>query len=209
MNKLKLLSALLISGALAISASQGAFAATTASQTVTGTLGAMKQVVTNGGNIAAVIDPDTGTLSLAFTPGFTLTTNTNAAEPLTLTATCNTTTLVQNAFSGDGNPGTTFISLTNNTILPTVAAVTDAKSAAPTPANNADVIAYGVTPPTNIAGQLIYTWDAVNIRWNASLSHKGSTNTALTIPAATPKANTYSFDDDPGNYQATITLSFV
>ena len=209
MNKLKLLSAVLISGALAISASQGAFAATTASQTVTGTLAAMKQVVTNGGNISAVIDPDTGTLSLAFTPGFTLTTNTNASEPLTLTSTCNTTTIAQNAFSGTGVVGATFITLTNNTVLPTIAAVTDAQSGAPTPANNADAISYGVTPPTTIAGQLTYTWDAVNIRWNAALTHKGNTNTALNIPAAAPKANTYSFDDDPGNYQATITLSFV
>lgn len=205
----KLLLSTLLGSVIAFGLSQGAFAATSASQTITGTLAAMKQVVTNGGNITATIDPDTGTLSATFNPGFTITTNTNSAENMTLTALCNTTTIAQNAFSGTGAPGATFITLTNNTVLPTVAAVTDAQSGSPTPASNADVITYGVTPPSNVVGQLVYTWDAVNIRWNAVLTHKGNTNTLLTVPAAAPKTNTFSFDDDPGSYQATVTLSFV
>lgn len=209
MKKMKLLSALLFVGAFALSASQGAHAATTASQTVTGTLDVCKQVITNGGNIASDIECDTGNLNTAFTPGFRLTTNTNSAQNLQLTALCNTTTIAQNAFFGTGVAGATFITLTNNTVLPTVASVTDAKSGAPTPANNPDVIVYGVTPPSNIAGQLVYTWDNPNQRWNAVLTHKGNTDTAVTVPAAAPKANTYSFDDDPGSYQATITLSYV
>lgn len=209
MTKRLLTTTLLLASVLAISSAQGAFAATSASQTCTGTLGTMKQVITNGGNIAATIDTDTGALNLAFTPAFRITTNTNSSQNLELTALCNTTTIAQNAFSGDGNPGTTFISLTNNTVLPTVADVVDAQSASPTASLNPDVITYGVTPPSNIAGELVYTWDAVPKHWDAALTHKGNTDTSLTVPAAAPKANTYSFDDDPGSYQATVTLSFV
>lgn len=209
MKKHLLLATLLLGGALLLCSAQVTYAATTASQTVTGTLAAMQQVVTNGGNITATIDPDTGTLSAAFTPGFTITTNTASSQPMTLTSTCNTTTVAQNAFFGNGSAGTTFIVLTNNTVLPTVAAVTDAKSGSPTPANNADVIVYGITPPSTIAGQLVYTWNNTNQNWDIALTHKGNTNTSVTVPAAAPKASTYSFDDDPGNYQATITLSFV
>lgn len=99
--------------------------------------------------------------------------------------------------------------MTNNTTLPSVAAVNDAKSAVPVPANNPDTIAYTVTPPSNIAGQLAYTWNNGNQDWDVALTHQGNTNTAITVPAAAPRGNTYSFDDSPGNYQATITLSFV
>jgi len=208
-NKKLLLSALLLAGVLSLNAGQGAFAASTASQTVTGTLGQMKTVIANGGNIGSSINPDDGTLTTAFSPAFRLTTNSNAATPVRLTATCNTTTVAQNAFSGDGATGTTFLTLTNNTVLPIIAAVTDAQSASPTPATNADVISYAITKPADVPSQLVYTWDNTNKYYNASLTHKGNTDTSLTVPSALPKPNTYSFDDDAGSYQATVTLSFV
>ncbi len=194
---------------IAIASSQSAFAATTASQTVTGRLGASKQIITNGGNLNAVIDPDTGALSTAFTPGFRMTTNTNASQNVRMTSTCNTTTLVQNAFFGDGNTGTTFLVLTNNTVLPTVAAVTDAKAAVPVPATNTNVIAYAINKPADITTDLVYTWDNTNKYYNAALTNKGNTDTLLTVPAAAARPLTYSFDDEAGDYQATVTLSFV
>ncbi len=188
---------------------QGALAATTASQTVTGTLGPVKQIITNGGNIAATIDPTTGSLSTALTPGFRMITNTNLSQNVRMTSTCNTTGGAQNAFFGDGNTGTTFLVLTNSTILPTVAAVTDAKSGGPTPAINAEAIVYAINKPADIPGHLAYTWDNVNKYYNAALTNKINTDTLLTIPAAAPRAGTFSTADSDGAYQATITLSFV
>lgn len=194
---------------VSLSSATIAMGATSADQGLTGTLGTVRSVVTNGGNITATIDETTGILSAALTPGFTLTTNTSVATPVILTAVVNTSGGVQNALSGTGLPGSTFIVLTNNTVLPTPGAVADASSGAPTPAANANAIAYPVNPPSDVPGELTYTWDIANTRWNGSLTHKNNTDTLLTIPAAAPKVNTFSLDDASGTYQSTITLSFV
>lgn len=212
MRKNVYLSTLLISSIIALSSMQGAFAngSSSASQTVVGTLGAVKQVVTNGGNIAATINETTGLLSAALTPGFTLTTNIGSlGTPVALSATANVSGGSTNALSGTGATGGTYIALTNNTVLPTLAAVGDAFSGAPTPAANANVIAYPVNKPDDIPGQLAYSWNAGLERWDGNLTHKGNTDTLLTIPSSTPKANTFSLADVDGSYQATITLSFV
>lgn len=203
-----LLSTLLLLSVIAIG-TQSVLAATTASQTITGTLGQRKQVVANGGNIAAIIDPDTGALSAAFTPAFRLTTNTNASQSVRMTSLCSATGGAQNAFFGDGNSTTTFIVLTNNTVLPTVADVNNAKGVTPVPANNPNVIVYAITKPADVPGDLVYTWDNPNQYYNAALTNKGNTDTLLTVPASTPRTDTYSFDDEPGSYQADVTLSFV
>jgi len=213
MKKNVLLQTLLITGLVALSSSQVAFAngggcSSSASQTITGKLGPLKQVVTNGGNIAAVIDETTGVLSAALTPAFTLTTNTSSPIDVRMTSSCNTTTVPQNAFFGDGNTGSTYLVLTNNTALPTVTAVDDAKAAVPAPAVNANVIAYGITKPADVAGKLVYIWDNPFQYYNASLTNKGGTNTLLNIPG-TPRPLTFSIEDVDGTYQSTITLSFV
>lgn len=177
-------------------------------QNLTGTLHSAKEVVTNGGNINAVIDETTGLLSTALVPGFILRTNTNTNIPVELKAEANTTGGLTTAMAGTGATGSTFIALTNSTALPTLGAVGDALSGAPTPAVNANVIAYPVDKPADIAGELVYLWNGAD-RWNGTLSHKGETLTALNIPATTPKASTFSLDDVDGSYQATITLSFI
>lgn len=74
--------------------------------------------------------------------------------------------------------------------------------------NNPNAIAYQVTTPSNIGGQLTYTWNNPGQYWDAALTHSGNTNTALTIPAGAPVSNTYSNDDEIGTYQAIVTLSF-
>lgn len=206
-SKILILISLIFFASLACT--QVVFAATTASQTITGTLGAAKQIVTNGGTIAATIDPASGNLSNVLNPGFRMITNTNSSQNVRMTSTCNTTGGMQDAFFGDGNSGTTFIVLTNSTTLPSIAAVTDAKSGGPTPAANAEVIVYAINKPADIAGQLIYTWDNGNQYYNAALTHKINTDTLLTIPAAAPRAGTFSTADTDGAYQATVTLSFV
>ena len=119
----------------------------------------------------------------------------------------NTTGGLTPALAGTGATGGTFIALTNSTALPTLGAVADALGA-PTPALNANVIAYPVNQPADIPGELAYAWNGSD-RWNGTLTHSGNTNTALNIPANTPKASTFSIDDVDGSYQATITLSFL
>jgi len=210
MKKNMLLKTFLIIGIVIITASEATYAACspTASQTVTGTLGPLKQVVTNGGNLAAVIAESGGALSVDLNPGFRVTTNISTSQAMYLKAECNAGGLV-NALSGTGVAGDTFISLANQTVAATAAAVTDSQAAIPIPANNANVIAYPVTPPTSQAGILVYTWNPGLKRWDANLTHKGITNTALTVPAGSiPKNDTFSTADAEGTYQAIITLSF-
>lgn len=205
-NKI-LLSTLLLVSVIAIGTSS-AFAATSATQTITGTLAAMKKIETNGGTLTSVIDTDTGTLNTAFSPGFKITTNTNAHQNLDLTALCNTTGGNVTAFSDKGAPaGSKYIAITNSGVLPAPADVTNALSAAPTVTSNPNVIAYAVTPPTDTAGQLVFTWQTTTKKYTGDLSHKGDTLTAIGASGGAA-TNTYSFDDEPGSYLAAITLSF-
>lgn len=194
---------------IVLSFGQGAFAALFADQTVIATLAQRKSVITNGGNINVTIDPTTGTLSAALTPGFTLITNSSTLAPVALTSTINTSGGTQNAFFGDGTAGNTFLMITNSAALPTPGAVANASSGSPTPASNANVIVYPVNIPSDVPGQLVYVWDNLNQHWNGTLTHKGNTNTLLTIPAVAPRTNTFSIEDLDGAYQATIILSFV
>ncbi len=208
MKKRILLSTLLLASVIAIG-SQSAFAATSATQTITGTLAAMKQVITNGGTLTSVINPDTGNLTTALSPAFRITTNTSAAQNLDLTALCNTTTGNVTAFSDKGAPaGTKYIAVSNSTVLPLATAVADALSAAPTATANPNVIAYGVTGPTDTAGQLAFTWQTLTKKYTGNLTHKGNTDTTVNIPSGAAATNTYSFDDEVGSYLAAITLSF-
>ena len=208
MKKRILLSTLLLASIIAIG-SPSAFAATSATQTITGTLANMKKVVTNGGTLTSVIDVDTGNLSTALSPAFRITTNTNASQNLHLTAVCNTTTGNVNAFSDKGAPaGTKYIAISNSTVIPLAAAVTDALSATPTATANSNVIAYGITGPTDTAGQLLFTWQTGINKYTGNLTHKGNTDTTVNVPTGAAATNTYSFDDEPGSYLAAITLSF-
>lgn len=90
MKKIKrgaLLSRMLFASVLAFSLTSGAHAATSASQTLSGTLALVQSITTNGGTITSVIDPTTGNLNTTLNPGFTIKTNTHASQALTLKAT--------------------------------------------------------------------------------------------------------------------------
>src|SRR5574344_1543835 len=206
MNKKILLTALILTGIFSMTMNQGAKAATTASQTCTAVLGSTKSVATNGGTIASTID-DSGNLVTAFTPGFVITTNNASSQAMTLQATANTTTGNVNAFSGNGT--TNYITLSNSTILPTAASVTNAQSASPVVTSNPNVITYQITNPTNSTGVITYTWNSTNSLWNIALTNKGNLAQTYTIPTGAAKSGTYSGDDEAGSYQATITLSFT
>src|SRR5574344_1404664 len=124
-----------------------------------------------------------------------------------LQATANTTTGNVNAFSGNGT--TNYITLTNSTVLPTATAVTNAQSASPVVASNANAITYPITNPTNTTGVITYTWNNTSQYWNIALTNKGNLTQTYTIPAGAAKTGTYSGDDEAGSYLATITLSFT
>lgn len=208
MNKKLFISTLLLTSIMSVSMfTMDAKAATSASQTVTATLGTTKSVQTNGGTIASTIDDD-GNLLTSLTPAFLIITNTAASQNMTLTATANVSggTTV-NAFSGNGT--TNYLTLTNNTVLPAAAAVTNAQSASPVVASNANVITYPMTIPTTTTGVISYTWNSTSSLWNIALTNKGNLTQTYTIPTGAAKSGTYSGDDEAGAYKATLTLSFV
>ncbi|MCI1272902.1 MAG: hypothetical protein LKG27_00510 [Clostridiaceae bacterium] len=206
MNKNLVITALSLVAIMSIGTMQPSKAATTASQIVTATLGTTKAVQTNGGTISSTID-DSGNLVTALSPSFLIITNTAASQAMTLQATANTTTGNVNAFSGNGT--TNYITLTNSTILPTAASVTNAQSASPVVTSNPNVITYQITNPTNSTGVITYTWNSTNSLWNIALTNKGNLAQTYTIPTGAAKSGTYSGDDEAGSYQATITLSFT
>lgn len=212
MKKIKrgtLLSTMLFASVLALSTCQGAHAALSASQTVSGTLALVQSVTTNGGTITSVIDPTTGNLNTTLNPGFTISTNSHASQAMTLKATLTDSTGPGiNALFGNGTVDNIILANTAAGSIPLHTAITDIKSGSPTPANNANAIAYQVTTPANIGGQLTYTWNNGGQYWDATLTHSGNTNTAFVIPSGAAVANTYSTDDEVGTYQAIVTLSF-
>lgn len=208
-KKRALLSTFLFAGILALSMPQKAQAALSASQTVSGTLALVRSVTTNGGTLTSVIDPTTGNLNTTLNPGFTIQTNTHASQPMTLKATLTDSSGPGvNALFGNGTIDNIILANTAAGSVPLTTAITDIKSGTPTPANNANAIAYQVTNPANIGGQLTYTWNNGGQYWDAALTHTGNTNTALIVPAGPAVANTYSIDDEVGTYQAIVTLSF-
>ena len=195
-------------GVLILGISQSSFAADNASQTVTGTLATVKRVQTNGGNITSNIDED-GALLTTFAPGFKIITNIATSQAMTLKATL-TDQSGPNVVALYDNAGTRYLILANTAVgeIPPASAIADIKAGSSDPANNANAIAYAVTEPTDIPSVLDYTWNAAGY-WDADLTKRGNTDTALTIPAGAAVANTYSGDDGPGDYEAIITLSFV
>lgn len=208
MNK-KILSSALITGFILISNANQSFAATSASQTVAAALAVLQKVTATGTALSANIDPDTGALDAAMTPAFQIQTNTGNSQSMYLKGECTDDSGTVNAITGTGVTGGTYITLTNFNSVPTHAAVTDAQGTPTDPDNNPDVILYGINAPADVGTDLVYTWSGAQFRWNAVLAKKGKTDTSITIPIGSPKANTYNEQDGVGSYRATITLSFL
>lgn len=184
---------------------QQVIAQQTSSYYFTTSLAATKSVATNGGNITATINTDTGLLSAALTPAFLITTNSSNTQTLTMSATATTTSGSTNAIFNIGT--SRYIVLTNNTIIPAIPSVNDIKSGTPTAVNNPNAIAYAINDPATATG-LTVSYDSTNKNWQLSLKQRGQTQTSITIPISTPLSNTFSTDDEAGSYKATITLSF-
>lgn len=180
-------------------------AAPIASQTVTAVLGTVSSVESYGGNVSTTID-ETGSLTTPLDPGFKIISNIGTTQALTLTATTTSTSGEVNAFSSSN--GNVYIALSNITTPPTSEAITNAQSESPQAASNPNVICYAVTPPTNIEGQLEYSWNSSGNYYDVNLSHQGDTITQLVVPAASAKPNTFNGNDESGSYQAIVILSY-
>lgn len=186
---------------------QTAFANQTQSYYFTGVMENTKAVSTNGGNLNATIDTSTGVLSKALTPGFIISTNTGQEQDLTISAKCQiqggTTPAILNISSAK------YIVLTNSAVLPSSSSVNDITTTthSPTPSLNPNAIAYGINDPATATG-LTVGYNMTTKVWYLQLKKNGQTPTSITIPAAAPLSGTYSVDDEPGDYKATITLSF-
>jgi len=205
MKKHLLLSAIL-GGMIALSVAPMANAATTASQTVSATLAALKSIVGKGTGLTGTIDPDTGIVT-ALAPSFTITTNTSSALTLQLSATAPSSTTPQQALTNYAGHLGTYIVLANITVPALAAAITDITAG--TLASNANAIAFPFTPQATVAGQItIGTWNAPGNYWPYTLTHKGNTDANNAI-SGTALASSYTTDDEPGTYQATITMAFV
>ncbi len=180
-------------------------AAPIASQTVTAVLGTISSVESYGGNVSTTID-DTGSLTTPLDPGFKIISNVGTSQALTLTATTTSSSGEVNAFSSSN--GNVYIALANVNTPPTSDAVTNAQSDSPVAASNPNVICYAVTPPTNIEGQLEYSWNSSGNYYDVNLTHQGDTITQLVVPATSAKPNTFNGNDESGSYQAIVILSY-
>lgn len=180
-------------------------AAPIASQTVTAVLGTVSSVESYGGNVSTTIN-ETGSLTTPLDPGFKIISNIGTTQALTLTATTTSTSGEVNAFSSSN--GNVYIALSNITTPPTSEAITNAQSESPQAASNPNVICYAVTPPTNIEGQLEYSWNSSGNYYDVSLTHQGDTITELVVPSSAAKPNTFNGNDESGSYQAVVVLSY-
>lgn len=180
-------------------------AAPIASQTVTAVLGTVSSVESYGGNVSTTID-ETGSLTTPLNPGFKIVSNVGTTQALTLSATTTSTRGEVNAFSSSN--GNVYIALSNITTPPTSEAITNAQSESSQAASNPNVICYAVTPPTNIEGQLEYSWNSSGNYYDVSLTHQGDTITELVVPSSAAKPNTFNGNDESGSYQAVVVLSY-
>ncbi|MCI5824302.1 MAG: hypothetical protein MRZ90_05115 [Candidatus Gastranaerophilales bacterium] len=180
-------------------------AAPIASQTVTAVLGTVSSVESYGGNVSTTID-ETGSLTTPLNPGFKIVSNVGTTQALTLSATTTSTSGEVNAFSSSN--GNVYIALSNITTPPTSEAITNAQSESSQAASNPNVICYAVTPPTNIEGQLEYSWNSSGNYYDVSLTHQGDTITELVVPSSAAKPNTFNGNDESGSYQAVVVLSY-
>lgn len=177
----------------------------TASQTLQCTLGTYLDIqpVTSGAVTTTTIAPDTGNLAAALVSKFAINLNTDA-QTLYLQGNTTGAAGVTNALFQQG--ANQYVVFSNTTVgkLPTAAAITDVKSAAPTAANNSNAIAYPIASValTN-SGTSVY--DPLKNQYTL-VANSGST-TATTTTGTTPYTNTYSYNDNAGTYQAIMTLT--
>lgn len=199
-------------GALLLS--QSAYAGQTPSSNLNGQAEETKNVeVISGTTTTATILPDlNGQLSRAMNPGFRVT-GSGGSKTLSLKGEAYTTGgLGPSLFRTSG--GTTYLVLTNIGNIDPLAkpdpdSVTNIRTqAVPTPSLNPNAIAYRIIAPPN--EQFVQTeYITAGDYWRVHLSQPGTREIYTPIPAEQPYNNTFSGDDEAGDYQAWLTMSFM
>jgi hypothetical protein len=184
------------------------YAATTANQTITGTLNPFVSVSNTNGTTTAVSINQDGSLSANLTPAFSFTSNNKNGASATFNVKVNTSDSNQvDGVAGSNNATSGKIVLTNAGIPPTANAVRDALTDTPTAASNPNVISYQVSfniDNNNNNGKVpAFDQTGNNIVGNV-LNKNGSSTVSFNIDKNSVRSNTYSTDDTAGTYQATI-----
>lgn len=198
----------LILASLAVSVAATANAATSASQTITGTLNPYVSVTNATGTTTAVSINNDGSMTASLNPAFTFASNDKSGASATFNVNVNTSDSggqtagvsgVNNATSGN-------IVLGNISNLPTSNGVKDALSSSPTATNNPNVIGYQVAfNIDNPSNGNVPKFDSTGNNVTGNVLTKNTTSTiTMNIASNSLRSNTFSTDDTAGTYQATI-----
>lgn len=185
-----------------INASQ---AAETASQILQCTLASYLDITPeiSGAVTTTTITPDTGNLTTALVSKFRINLNTDSQE-LYLQGKTKSSGEDVNALFKQGDQTYIVFSNTTEGKQPTTTAIEDCKSAAPTAINNANAIAYPISS-VSLDNDGSATYNESQNQYTVNVN--GGTTIATTTTGTTPYANTYSFQDNAGTYQAIMTLT--
>ncbi len=177
----------------------------TASQILQCTLGTYLDITpqTSGAVTTTTITPDTGNLTAALVSKFKINLNTDSQDLYLQGKTTGAAGDV-NALFRQGSQTYVVFSNTASGKVPTAAAIADCKTASPTATNNANAIAYPIASVTLDNGGSA-NYDGTKNQYNVDVN--GGTTIATTTTGTTPYANTYSFQDNVGTYQAIMTLT--
>lgn len=182
-------------------------AATTASQTITGTLNPFVTVKTVSNATTSVSINNDGTLSANLTPGFQFTSNNKNGATATISVKVGTSDGNQvDAIYGGSSASSGKIVLANITNLPTASAVRDALSNSTSAANNANAISYQITwniDNTNNGRSPVFDATGNTISGNV-LTKNGTSALTINVDKNLVGQNTFNEDDTAGSYQATI-----
>lgn len=182
---------------------------TSATQIVQANLGTYLdiQAITDGTTLLTNIDPDLGGLTAELVSKFRVRYNNTAlSQALYLQATTvSNTPSNENAFFSQGS--NVYLILSNTTNKPSPAAIADCKASPPTPANNANAIAYSVSGVTLTPAGTAPSYDDVKNQYNISVA-AGETIVTTTIGQSV-LPTTYSFLDTAGTYEATLKLTIT
>ncbi len=176
-----------------------------ASQVLQCTLGTYLDITaqTSGATTTTTIIPDTGNLTAALVCKFKINLNTDSQDLYLQGKTTGAAGDV-NALFRQGSQTYVVFSNTASGKLPTAAAIADCKTASPTATNNANAIAYPIASVSLDNGGTA-NYDNSKNQYNVDVN--GGTTIATTTTGTTPYANTYSFQDNAGTYQAIMTLT--
>lgn len=176
-----------------------------ASQILQCTLGTYLDITpqTSGAVTTTTITPDTGNLTAALVSKFKINLNTDSQDLYLQGKTTGAAGDV-NALFRQGSQVYVVFSNTASGKVPTAAAIADCKTATPTVTNNANAIAYPIASVVLDNGGSA-TYDNSKNQYNVDVN--GGTTIATTTTGTTPYANTYSFQDNAGTYQAIMTLT--